>query len=167
VKSVQKTFKQDSVEVNILNYDIEPGRDRTNINIISKIEILREKQVIFRCVDVIRSFSYLYAEDPGILVVGWKTYAQLELEHNLYSSSIGIIHGIMYIDGVMIIADPKRDFSIKALPRPQSAIDNRPEGEKIIEEFKELAVRAIDLGVGVNQLRKVISSALIHKVLDS
>ena len=175
MKSIKKTFKSDSVEVDILDYTPGKGAKRN-----CRIHVPRDSFVISECSNQIMNYLSTHGYDPGFLIVGWKTYVQLELECDLeehrhswskaagYAQHFGVIksNGLMYVLDTVIVADPSRDFYIKAFPHNRDAVDSRPEDEKIIEEFKELAIQAIESGIGINELRKAISGALVHKVLD-
>jgi hypothetical protein len=164
--SVQKTFKKDSVEVDILDYT--PNIDRMVCR-KHRIDVPRDKELVNKCAEHVANYMMKYAEDPGFLMVGWKTFIQLELETELdksYNSRI-FRNGLMYVQDAVVVVDPKKDFYIKAMPNVQSSADPRPEREKIIEEFEELVIRAMNYGIGVNQLRKTVSEAMVDKVLSS
>lgn len=175
MKSIQKTFKKDSVEVDILDFTrniLGAGLDVTSVKTCRKIEIPRDSTVANQCMEQIAQFLMEYGEEPGFLMVGWKTHIQLELEVNRGTGPLAqnlIREGILYFDNAAIVVDDMKDFYIKPFPRGINlvSVNDKPESEKIIEEFEELTRRAVSLGVGINKLRKVIGTVLVNKVLDT
>ncbi|MDP2683502.1 MAG: hypothetical protein Q8P20_00440 [bacterium] len=145
-----------------------------NSNDVTQTVIDRDRNVITLCCKQLYDYNYYYAMPPIALIVGWKIYFQLKIEflnhkegHSNYinNSQLCYDNGILYLENIMIIADPNLTSDIRAIGRPEDFNAFVSETESVMNRFKNIIIEALKLGIGVNELRKNISLILTKNLL--
>ena len=162
IKTIDKHFdyiNRNGIVVNILFWNQVPSE-------ILFIE--KDDDIIYKCTSEINDFYNLFGVNPGVFIVGWKTYAQIQYKYNepspltQYFNPFNIKGEFLYYDKVIIIVNSQKDFYIKAHHSPEDSIDIKLERDKVLIEFNMLAKRAMNSGIKSADLKKIISNIQLN-----